>query len=226
MEKEILNTAILALVFLTLFVLAEVLYRKFNTKAEYTRKLVHVGTGIITLLFPAMLNNHWLVLFLCASFAVILLVSLQYNFLPSINAIDRKSYGSLCYPLAAYTSYLVYDYLGNQYFYFYIPMLVLAICDPIAALTGKKWPLGKFHIGNETKSIMGSVCFCVTAVIISYMLLSFTNNTFTTVQNLTMSIVLGVVSAITEAISKKGIDNVTIPAAVILTLYGMINAIH
>jgi phytol kinase len=226
MQKDILNTVILAISFLSLFAVGELLYRFLHIKVEYTRKLIHVGTGIITLLFPAMLNNHWLVLFLCASFAIILWASFVYNFLPSINAINRPSHGSLCYPLAVYTSYLAYDYLGNPYFYFYMPMLILSICDPIAALTGKKWPFGKFNIGNETKTIMGSVCFCIAAIVISFTLFTVTSNTLTTIQKLIMAVVIGVVSAITEGLSKKGVDNVTIPLVVILTLYGITNAVH
>src|ERR1700741_4724092 len=100
MSKDIINTIILACSFLALFGLAEFIYHTFKVRAELTRKLVHFGTGILTLLFPVMLNNHWLVLFLCGSFALILMVSLKFNLLKSINAIDRKSHGSISYPIS------------------------------------------------------------------------------------------------------------------------------
>jgi len=97
--KDIINTGILAFSFLALFGIAEILYHKVNVKAEWTRKLVHFGTGILTLLFPVMLNDHLYVFFLCASFALLLLASLRFNRLKSIHAIDRKSYGSISYPV-------------------------------------------------------------------------------------------------------------------------------
>src|SRR5438309_317623 len=110
MSKEILNTIILASSFLALFGVAEVLYHFFKVRAEFTRKIVHVGTGLLSLLFPLMLSNHWYVLFLCASFGLILVLSLKFNLLKSINAIDRESVGSLAYPVSVYCSYLAFDY--------------------------------------------------------------------------------------------------------------------
>ncbi|MBX9450243.1 MAG: hypothetical protein KL787_11230 [Taibaiella sp.] len=100
MNPDIKNAFILAACFLGLFVIAEVIYRLFHVKAEYTRKLVHTGTGLLALLFPVLLSSHWAVLILCAAFALILTISLQYKFLPSINAIERRSVGSLAYPAA------------------------------------------------------------------------------------------------------------------------------
>jgi phytol kinase len=219
MRTDIINTAILAVSFLTLFGLGELLYRMFHVKAELTRKLAHFGTGFITLLFPIILKNHWWVLFLCASFALLLLVSLRYSFLPSINNINRKSYGSLCYPLAVYTTYLAYDYLGQQYFYFYIPILVLAICDPIAALTGKKWPIGKFSIGNETKSYMGTLCFFLTASLLVIVVLQLNRIPWHFTKQISMSLILASTTAIAEALTKKGMDNFTIPTVATITLY-------
>ena len=96
LDHNIINTALLASSFLALFGIAEILYHFLKMQAELTRKIVHIGTGLLTLLFPLMLSNHWYVLFLCTSFAAILLASLRLNLLPSINAIGRKSAGSLC----------------------------------------------------------------------------------------------------------------------------------
>ena len=90
---------LLALVgsFAALFAGAELLYRVWRMNAETTRKVVHVGTGLLALLFPLALTSHWQVLALCGSFAVLLWISIRYKLLPSINGIRRKSYGSLGY---------------------------------------------------------------------------------------------------------------------------------
>ena len=145
MTTDWINTAILSASFLALFGLAELLYHFAHVKVELTRKLVHLGTGALTLLFPVMLSNHWFVLLLCGSFALILIVSLRFKLLPSINAIDRVSVGSLAYPVSVYGCYLVFQAEHQHFGFFYIPILTLAICDPIAALAGKRWPLGEIH---------------------------------------------------------------------------------
>lgn len=213
MSSEILNAILLAAFFLVLFAIAEVVYHFFKVKAELTRKLVHVGTGLLTLLFPVMLKNHWLVLLLCSSFALILILSLKFNLLKSINAIDRESVGSIAYPISVYGCYLAFDYFHQQYIYFYLPILILAICDPIAALIGKRWPKGKFKVGEGYKTVMGSGMFFLSACILCLCWLSFEG-----LQLITYSFLIALVSCITEAVSKKGYDNITIPLSVLIGL--------
>lgn len=227
MKQDIINTLILACSFLALFGIAEWIYHTFKVKAEYTRKLVHCGTGFLTLLFPILLNNHWLVLFLCGSFAYILILSLKYNLLKSINAIDRKSYGSISYPLAVYISYLAYDWykleynsFGNSYIMFYLPVLILAICDPIAALTGKRWQYGKYKIGTETKTLIGSGMFFLSAFMLSSVLLVVLNHSGTyPIATIISALIVAFITTITEALSKKGLDNLFIPLSGIFALY-------
>ena len=226
MSQDIINTAILATSFLSLFALAELLYHKLKVQVELTRKLVHFGTGIITLLFPLMLGNHWLVLFLCGSFALILLISLKFNLLKSINAIDRKSHGSILYPVAVYGCYLVYNYYINKfgktpelYIYFYLPILTLAICDPIAALFGKRFPYGKFTIGKDTKTIVGTSAFFISSLVLSMAMLFYFKKYSSNPGNFFLvSLIIGVSGSVIEAVSGKGSDNITIPACVMTVL--------
>lgn len=227
MKEDISHTAFLAACFLALFGIAELIYHWFKVKAEYTRKLVHFGTGLLTLLFPILLNNHWLVLFLCASFALILVLSLKYNLLQSINGIDRKSYGSICYPVAVYIAYLGFDWgkvnfpaFGNGYILFYLPILTLAICDPVAALTGKRWPYGKYKVGQETKTLMGSGMFFVAAFILSTCLFLLMNPSINYSFKISLICSLfALATSITEALSKKGLDNLFIPLSGLIILF-------
>jgi phytol kinase len=220
MSNEILNTMYLAAAFLGLFGIAEILYHYFKVKAELTRKLVHLGTGLLTMLFPVMLNNHWLVLFLCSSFATILLLSLRFNYLKSINAIDRVSAGSLCYPVAVYICYLGFDHYSEQYVYFYLPMMALAVCDPVAALTGKRWPIGKYRIGKDNKTMMGSSMFLASCFLLSLGLLLL-NDWVLDARTLLACFALSITCAVAEALSPRGFDNLSIPItalAVMITI--------
>jgi len=214
MNNEYINTALLAILFLMLFGIAELLYYKFNVKADTTRKVVHLGTGLLCLLFPSMLHSHWFVFFLCGSFAVILYASLKLNLLKSINAIDRVSYGSLLYPLIVYICFLIYNYFNN-YIYFYLPLLIMSICDPIAAVIGKRWPYGKFYIRKDNKTIMGSAAFFISSSIITLILIYFLlpNN-----DKFLIAFSVALAATLAEALFVKGFDNFTIPLSVIMIL--------
>ena len=170
MSQAFINLTTLAVSFLTLFGSAELLYHQWKIKVEYSRKYVHLFTGLLTLLFPILLDNHWWVLLLCSAFGLILIGSQRYQMLPSINAIDRKSMGAILYPIAVYICFLSYEWT-QSYLFFYLPMLIMAISDPLAALTGKSWPIGQYRVGKETKTLTGSLFFMLSAWIVSSSLL-------------------------------------------------------
>ena len=220
MSESLENTIILAVVFLLLFGSAEVFYHMFKVKVELTRKYVHIGTGIITLFFPVLIGNHWLILALCGSFAVILLTSLRFNLLQSINAIDRDSMGSILYPAVVYTVYLIYLLYGNGlYIYFYLPILTLAICDPLAAGVGRRWPKGKYTIGTETKTVMGSSAFFISSLILTVILLHYMAD-LNLGNTIVVAVVIGLIATVTEGASRRGFDNLFIPLVVLGCLVG------
>lgn len=216
MNPAIVNTLALAGGFLSLFGSAELIYHYGEVRAEFTRKYVHIATGVITLLFPVLLHSHWLVLLLCGSFAIMLYASLRYKLLQSINGIDRKSRGSLLYPLVVYLAYLVQDHY-DSYLYFYLPILILAISDPLAALTGKRWPKWPYQVGADTKTMMGSLAFFGSAFLISFMLL-ITFGGMTVGVGLLIASVIALMTAIAEGLSQNGYDNLSIPVVATLIL--------
>ncbi len=209
------NTLIFSILFLMLFGFGEVLYHLLKIKAEITRKIVHIGTGVITLLFPFWLDSHWFVLILCVNFFILLTLSLKFNFLKSINAIERFSIGSMLYPFAVYLSYFVYEMEGRKLHFFFLPMLSLAFCDPLAEFFGKKYPYKKFTIWQSTKSIGGSLAFFVSCLILSFGVLIFY---FTLLETLFFTFLIAFFTTIAEGISGKGIDNIMIPFTVAIIL--------
>ncbi len=202
--------------FAALFTFAEVLYRVWRKHAETTRKVVHVGTGLLALLFPIVLTSHWQVLGLCGSFAVLLLLSIRYKMLPSINGIRRKSYGSLGYPVAVYVSFLAYEYFGRQYTYYYLPILVLAICDPVAAYVGRRTRFRPYRVGQGIKTIGGSLAFFATAILVTAGVYLYLRDFPGLGVFSGVALTVSVLATLAEAVSKKGLDNMTIPIAVLI----------
>lgn len=165
-----------------------------------------------------LLHNQWFVLLLCTSFGIILIASLRFQFLKSVNAIERESIGSIAYPVSVYGCYLVFDYFNQQYLYFYLPVLILAVCDPLATLIGEKWPMGKYNNGRDNKTLMGSSMFLLSAWIIIFSLFLLSGAELSTVKMIAISLFIAIFSCITEAFSRKGYDNLTIPASVLVGL--------
>lgn len=219
MTGQFLNPLLLALCFLTLFGFAEFLYHQKKVKAEITRKIVHIGTGLLTLLFPVFLSSHWQVLFLCVSFLIILLASLHFRLLPSINGISRISHGSILFPVAVYACFILYLYAHRGLVFFYMPILILSISDPVAALTGKRFPFGKYRINGGNKTVAGSLAFFATSALVSALCLYFHQGAHVSITYMLPSIFLiACTTTAAEAVSTRGTDNITIPAVAALNL--------
>jgi phytol kinase len=214
MSKDLVNVLILTAYFLLLFGGAEVLFYYFKWKAEHTRKVVHFGTGILTFLFPVMLSHHLWVLLLCSSFAILLMTSMKFNFLKSINGVDRITWGSLCFPLSVYLCFVAKVYFDEDLL-FYLPMLILAISDPAAALIGKATGWRPYQVWGQTKTWAGSLAFFVSAFCLTFgfhfmLQHESLNDAFL------LALSIGIFTSFTEAISTKGWDNLSIPMSVIL----------
>jgi len=211
MKTQIQNITLLSGAFLFLFVLAETLYHKYNVKVAYTRKMVHIATGLIALSLPFLFKTHWVVLGLSAGFLLLLLGSQKYNWLPSINAVKRKTIGAQLFPVVLYFSFLFYDF-NNEPLFYYLPILLLAICDPIAAFVGKKYPYGVFKIKGHQKTLLGSLGFSIAAVIISIISILLSDQ-YLLVDNISLIIAIAVIVTLSEALVINGFDNLTIPVS-------------
>lgn len=222
MNNSILNTLVLGFAFLLLFFAAELLYRRCKLKVEISRKIVHFGSGLLSLSFPVFIDNLWLVLVLCLAFIGLLALSFKYNFLKSINSVDRKTHGSLLFPIVVFVCYLAYLWSDTLLFY-YLPLLILSISDPMAALVGKRFPIGKYQFFGSRKTLMGSAAFFATAFLTSLICI----NLFLGIPLLLSaqySLFLALGTTAVEAVLAKGYDNFFIPLSsmailIIIELY-------
>jgi phytol kinase len=215
--NELLVTVILGAGFLLIFALGELMYHGLHLPTEITRKFVHLSSGLLTLTFPLWLSVHWYVLALCSLFALILIASQKYDFLKSINKVNRITRGSYLFPASVYGSYLLFSYY-NDLLFFFLPILILAISDPLAALFGKRFPFGKFKVGKEHKTMIGSGAFLVSALIISVILFSLQGN-LSGIEISAFSFGISFVSCSAEAMSRNGWDNISIPLSVAATYF-------
>ena len=216
MSDWILHSVILGGCFLVLFAIGELLFHKVKVDVELTRKWSHVGTGILILLFPGYVGNIIGVGLLCLSFLGILILSKQFNLLQSINGIERVTYGSALYPVIVFTCYVLADY-KNDYLFFYLPLLIMAICDPIAALVGKKLNLKPYKVFSQSKSLGGNIAFFVSAIAVSVLVF----NALGIGISFPIIILVAILSTFAEGVSTKGWDNFFIPLSCVLGLLWM-----
>lgn len=208
-------------IFVFLFILAEIAYHLLKVKVDYTRKFVHIMTGIIVMFFPIYFPKPINLLIICLCFFVVLALSKRLGLMKSINAIERKSRGSTLYPLVVILCYFLQYYM-EKYIYFFIPILILALADPAAEFAGKKFKYKPYSIFNNAKTISGSLGFLVVAFITAIVGLYYFAN-IPPLLLMLCAIAISIATTIGEAVSIKGYDNLIIPlcAAGILFLFGI-----
>lgn len=212
MTKDIFYILLFSILFLLIFVANEFIYKKFQINSEYTRKSVHILSGLLTMFLPIVFENHFPVFILSLEFVLLLVFSIKFNFFKSINEVKRKTWGSFLFPVSVYLCFYLSIYYNDKGL-FYIPMLILSLSDPIAAIFGKL-----FNGKSKKKTFSGSLAFLVSSFIISFVLLNmFYELTFSFLMFL--SILISIFSTLIEKISYKGLDNLTIPVIILIVLH-------
>lgn len=205
----------LSVPFLALFAVAEWLYRNQQVQPEHTRKLVHAGTGLLTLLFPIWLTTWWQAAALCGAFLIVLVISKKWGFLESIHGVARKTVGSGLYPVIVALAFAFYLYVAKEFtlfqphYYFYMPVLIMALADPAAALAGK-WYQKKYRF-QSGKTVIGSVAFFGVAFVISGLLMSIFATDDLSISTLLLAVSLAFFTMLAEKYSRNGWDNFFIP---------------
>lgn len=218
------NIIVLSFVYLTgislLLIFNELNYRRLKVKGEFTRKFAHFTSTLAVVPFPYIFPSHWYVLALASVFFAVLFITHQIKELKSIHDIERKSMGSYLLPLSIYITFLISDLSDNK-FIFILPMLILAVSDPMASILGINIVNynGKIKIfGHKlAKTYLGSGAFLVSSFIISVIAFYFHFKVFD-LKTFWLSLTIAVVGTLAELISWRGSDNLTIPLSVVLVL--------
>ena len=204
-------------IYLLLFVTVEIAYHKFKLSTELTRKTIHICSGLLALTFPLFFNSIISVIILCALFLVILYASKPLGLLASINNVDRETKGSTIFPIIVCSCFFIYE-IEQLYIFYYLPILILALCDPIASLAGKKIGYGPYYILGSKKTLAGNLGFFLSCFIICYFIALISYSDMIINPIITAGAV-ALVCTIAEGISINGYDNLTIPLAALGSLY-------
>lgn len=220
MNQQIVYATIFLGIFLLLVGVAHALYKFFHVSSENSRKFLHVSGGFLALSSPLFFTSHWWVLVLCSLAFLLLLFTYLKHWLPSIHQTKRKSIGSVIYPIPVYICFFVAAQKSNDLL-FYLPISLLTVSDTMAELGGKKWGNGSGRLMQGQKSVAGSMSFAISALVISIACAYFSNIPIQ--QMIILSIAVTLISTLTEIISTKGLDNITVPLITLISLLLLLN---
>lgn len=195
-------------------VLGETLHRVFAVAPEWTRKLVHVLMGLVASAFPWVFGDPRSVVLVCAAFAALLGGTLLISGLPSVHQVDRRTAGTVWFPLAVAVVFV--GALGRPALYV-TSILVLTLADPAAAVVGRAYGANRLGAGRDAKSLEGSLAFLAVASAVLAVALALTTP-LSGAAALAWGLAIGIVLAGVEAVAPAGSDNVLVPVGALLCL--------
>jgi phytol kinase len=209
MLKEQISPLSLIIGYLGIIILlAEGLNRLIKADSEFTRKIVHIGSGNVILLAWWLNIPPSLIIKASLVASIMAIASYFIPILPSINSVGRQSLGTLFYAISI--GILTAWFWGlNQPQYVAIGILVMSWGDGMAGLIGQNWGKHPYQLFGNQKSWEGSLTMAVVSFIVTSLILSFSYGNIW--QNWLLSLMVAIFATILETFSKLGIDNLTVP---------------
>ncbi len=197
--------------------LAEGLNRLRGTNAEFTRKIVHIGSGNVVLIAWWLQIPAWVLMGASFIASIIALISYFLPILPSINSVGRKSLGTFFYALSIGVLAQWFWSTGQPQ-YLAIGILVMAWGDGMAAIIGQKFGQHCYEVLGVKKSWEGSLTMMGVSFIVTSVILLWVGVPMLTVAIVSLMVAIAAMGL--EAFSKLGIDNLTVPlGSAVLAFY-------
>jgi phosphatidate cytidylyltransferase len=219
-DADLAYYLLFSVLFLIIMFSGDLLYTLFKVKAEFSRIFTHFAVGIACLFFYETFTSCWFVIAICIQSALFIIFSGIAGVLRSHHGIRRKTIGSVLFFAGVLCSFMAADLLNDKYL-FYLPVSVLAVSDPLAAVVGmkinsKKWP-PVFATQGSYKTVAGSAAFFISSALIMlagfslYIGLPFHYGVL-------LSLFIAFIVTMAEAVSIYGTDNLSVPLASLLML--------
>lgn len=196
------------------------LARRFTkVHAEAPRKLVHISMGLLCVYLPWFFDSIVPVTILAGESLVVLAVlrvsarrQRPVGLLIYPNANRWRSLGDIAFPLGLW---LLFWWAEGEPVYFQTSVLLLALADPLAYAVGVYCHAGVAPSGMKTME--GTLAFFLSAVVITAAMLWFFSDLAPSTV-LSVGVLTGVATAVVEALSHRGLDNLTVPVACYLAI--------
>ena len=197
--------------------LGEGLRRQRGYSSDFTRKVIHVGVGMMSWGLHFLFDTPWFFIAACAAFMVINFLDWRYGFLAAMASGDQANLGTVYFPLAA----AVVAYL----FWQQPPLMVAALMpltwgDGLAAVVGRAYGRHAYVVYGSRRTLEGSAAFFCFSFLFTWLAL-WLNDGPPDISALTAvwpALVVTLSTTVVEAVSGRGLDNLTVTAVACFVL--------
>ena len=192
-------------IYIFIIFFTSLLYKKFNPNNKETlRKILHIGIGPLIPFAKFLDIDQISALYFTGLISLLTFINYQLKLLPTIEDIDRKSYGTSFYCLSLFI--LIYLYWNRDPTSLFAGFFIMTFGDGFAGLIGKNFKSKSWIFLKQKKSFFGTMTMFFTSLIVIFSLSYFQKYNFN-VNFFTIALI----STVLEQISLFGIDNLIVP---------------
>ncbi|AMK14664.1 diacylglycerol/polyprenol kinase family protein [Methanobrevibacter olleyae] len=223
---DIITLIIVYLYVVIIFLLAE---KVLKTKAEVSRKFVHIMIGNMIFAMPFFSDSSIAFWFITLPVTIALFFLTDYSPVTIHNSITESGHALGLFFYAGIWSILllIFPILIDSNLLWIVAMAIVPLVygDGFAALVGGKWGTLKYHIFGGEKTLIGSLAmFVVTAVLSVFVWVIYSAVGYNIPElNVWYILIISAIATVAEAISYGGIDNLTVPSVTAILYYLVAN---
>ncbi len=197
----------IAVIFVYIFIifLLSIIYKNFNpNNKEVFRKIVHIGIGPLIPFAKLLEIDQNSALYFTGLIFSLTFLNYRYKLFPTIEDVDRKSYGTLFYCLSLFI--LIFIYWDKDPNALIAGFFIMTFGDGFAGLVGKNFKSNSWFLLKQKKSLYGTITMLITSLTIVFGVSYFQNYAF----NINF-FTIAIISTFLEQFSIFGIDNLIVP---------------
>jgi len=195
----------IVLLYLFSIFLISIVFKKFNENSkEIVRKIIHIGIGPLIPIAQFLKIDQNSALIFTGIVSLIVFINYNYKLFPTIEDVDRESYGTLFYCLSLFI--LIWLFWDKDPYALIAGFLIMAFGDGLAGLVGKSFNSKSWIFYKQKKSLFGTMTMFLTSLIVVFSIGYAQHNSL----NLNY-FTIAFFATLLEQFSVFGIDNFIVP---------------
>ena len=195
----------IVLLYLFSIFLISIVFKKFNEDSkEVVRKIIHIGIGPLIPIAQLLKIDQISALIFTGVVSLMVLINYGYKIFPTIEDVERKSYGTLFYCLSLFI--LISLFWNKDPFSLITGFFIMTFGDGLAGLIGKSFNSSSWIFLKQRKSLLGTVAMFITSLIVVCTIGYIQQNSF-----YYSYFTIAFIATILEQFSVLGIDNFIVP---------------
>ena len=155
---------VILLYLFSIFLISIVFKKSKENSREIVRKIIHIGIGPLIPIAQLLKINQNSALIFTGFVSLIVLINYTYKLFPTIEDVERKSYGTILYCLSLFI--LIWLFWDKDPYALIAGFFIMTFGDGLAGLIGKSFNSKSWVIFKQKKSMFGTLTMFLTSLIV------------------------------------------------------------